>query len=335
MATAATRSAADASQLLTDLLELRQDVVVEAAELMTRWQPALQRRAFYPSALNLARYIALRRRDLRPLQSALMPLGLSSLGRCEGRVLENLDAVIVSLSAITGATELSQATHPSPSSYFRGGRLLRKHAEAVFGPAPAGRRGPIMVTLPTDAADSPTFVRELVSRGADVVRINCAHDGPDQWASMAANARRASRETGRACRVLMDLEGPRARTGRVAGRSEEVRVRVGDRLRLVAGRPERAPDPPQVQCSLPQAVARLRPGHEVSIDEGRIRLVVEDASARSALLRVTRVESKGRIRSNKGLNFPTTDLQVDPLTAKDLADLDLAAREADIVGYSF
>jgi pyruvate kinase len=335
MSTAATRSVTDVSQLLADLLDLRQEVVTEAAELVTQWQPVLQRRAFQPSALNLARYIVLRRRDLRALQSALMPLGLSSLGRCEGRVLENLDAVIASLVSITGATELSHATHPATSSYFRGDRLLRKHAEAVFGPAPAHRQVRIMVTLPSEAADSPTLVRELVRRGADVVRINCAHDSPDQWSSMAANARRASREARRGCRVLMDLEGPRARTGRVAGRSEEVRVRVGDKVRLIAGHPERAPDPPQVQCSLPQAVVQLRAGHEVTIDEGRIRLVAEEVFAESALLRVTRLESKGRIRSNKGLNFPTTDLLVDPLTRKDLADLDVVAHEADIVGYSF
>jgi pyruvate kinase len=83
------------------------------------------------------------------------------------------------------------------------------------------------------------------------------------------------------------------------------------------------------------AVAQLRPGREVTIDEGRIRLVAEEVAAEAALLRVTRVESKGRIRSNKGLNSPTTDLQVDPLTPKDLADLDVVARDADIVGYSF
>jgi pyruvate kinase len=135
--------------------------------------------------------------------------------------------------------------------------------------------------------------------------------------------------------VLIDLEGPRARTGRIAGRAAEVRVQVGTHVRLVAGRPERAPDIPQIECTLPEAVAQLRPGHEVTIDGGRIRLVTEHASPGSALLRVTRVESKGRLRSRKGLNFPDTELSLDPLTAKDFADLDVVAREADMVGYSF
>jgi pyruvate kinase len=135
--------------------------------------------------------------------------------------------------------------------------------------------------------------------------------------------------------VLIDLEGPRARTGRVAGCSEEVRVVVGDRVRLVDHPTEAAPDVPEVECSLPGAVAQLRPGHRVYVDEGRIRLVAEAVSERVALLRVTRVESKGRLREDKGLNFPDTRLRLDPLTGKDLSDLDVVARTADIVGYSF
>jgi pyruvate kinase len=156
-----------------------------------------------------------------------------------------------------------------------------------------------MVTLPTEAREYP-FVRALVERGADVVRINCAHDGPDDWTAMALNARRAAGEAGRNCRVLVDLEGPRARTGRIAPSHDHVRVAPGGTVRLVAGAPQRSPGPPQVECSLPDAIGQLRIGHQVCIDEGRIQLVCEEPGHASALLRVTRVESKGRLRSNKG-----------------------------------
>ena len=82
--------------LLATAVRLRDEVAEEGHDLLETWRPALHRRAFLPSAVNLAHYIALRRRDVRGLQEALMPLGLSSLGRCEGRVLPNLDAVIAS-----------------------------------------------------------------------------------------------------------------------------------------------------------------------------------------------------------------------------------------------
>jgi hypothetical protein len=104
-----------------------------------------------------------------------MPLGLSSLGRCEGRVLPNLDAVIASLAALDG--EPRQFAHPRSAAFYRGNRLLRRHTNAVFGPAGTQREVRIIVTLASEAQEYP-FVRALVERGADVLRINCATTMP-------------------------------------------------------------------------------------------------------------------------------------------------------------
>jgi pyruvate kinase len=208
---------------------------------------------------------------------------------------------------------------------------LRHHTDAVFGPAARNRQVRIMVTVGAEGHDR-RFVRALVERGADVIRINCAHDDGDTWEATIANVRRAASDAGRECRVLADLEGPRARTGRVGG---EVRVEAGDRIRLVGRGPKASTNPPEVECSLPATLAELVPGAEVCFDEGRIRFSCEQADGESAVLRVVRVESKGRIRPNKGLNFPGTPLSLDPLTAKDLADLAVVAPLVDIVGYSF
>jgi pyruvate kinase len=328
-------ASAGSGQLLRDLLDVRGQVIAEGRQLVEAWRPALRRRSFLPSAVNLAQYIAFRRRDLRGLQDALMPLGLSSLGRCEARVAANLDAVIVALASLVGEdAEAYGIRYPRPAAFYRGNRLLRYHSEAALGPA-GGRDVRIMVTLPVDAARDASFLQELVRRGTDIVRVNCAHGTPDDWAALAQNTRLAARATGRSCRVLFDLQGPRARTGRIAGTGTEVRVRVGDRVRLVAGSPERSADPPQVECSLTAAVEQLLVGSEVCIDEGRIRLVCEQREPRSALLRVTRVESKGILRSEKGLNFPDTPLRLDSLTAKDVEDLQTVAPLADMIGYSF
>ena len=68
-----------------------------------------------------------------------------------------------------------------------------------------------MVTLASDTADDPALIRDLVRRGTDLVRVNCAHDGPAAWAKMIANARAASPRP----RILMDIAGPKVRTGKV------------------------------------------------------------------------------------------------------------------------
>ncbi len=95
----------DATELGETLQRLRAEVVADAGEIYAAWRPLIKRQRFAPSALNLARYVALRRHELRELQLELMPWGLSSLGRCEARVIENLDAVIAALDRITAPTQ--------------------------------------------------------------------------------------------------------------------------------------------------------------------------------------------------------------------------------------
>ena len=326
-----------AQDVLAELQELRDAVWSEAAEQLEAWRARIERRSFLLSAHNLAAYLALRRRDLRGLQLAMMPLGLSSLGRCESRVLENLDANIAMLSSAVQAGPPELSAFPRPRAFFRGGRLLERHASEVFGPSARQRDVRIMATLPSAAADDFELVRELVRLGMDVARINCSHDSAAVWRQMAAHVRRAEAESGQLCRVSMDLGGPRARTGAVRGGADEVRVTEGMRFVLhepgAGGENRQAV---QVECSLPGVVEQLQVGHSVWVDEGSLCAVVEETDGQAALARVVRTGPKGaRLRADKGLNFPDTELRLSPLTARDLRDLDTAAEIADIVAYSF
>jgi pyruvate kinase len=325
-----------ARRVLDELSAVRDDVAHEAEATLDEWHPWVRRPGFAASAANLAAYISMRRHDLRALQLDLMPLGLSSLGRCEARVLENLDAVLATLARLAGADPASHR-FPDPDAFFAGSTILHAEAESVFGPTPGGREVWIMVTLPSEAASDDALVRDLVARGMDVARINCAHGDADAWRAMAANVRSAAQEIGRPCRVAVDLVGPRARTGVVTPAGSEIRVRPGDRFMLVAAPHEHGPDdPPQVVCSLEEALPQLRPGHRVMVDEGSLEATVLEGGERGALLEVERAPAKGfRLRPGKGINFPTTPLALDPLTPADLRALDAVAGFADIVGYSF
>lgn len=98
--------------LLHSLLELRQEITKEGEARFQQWQSKIKRSEFIPSARNLAYYLALRWRDLRAIQMALMPWGLSSLGRIESRVLPNLDAVINTLGALCHTHESLPPAHP-------------------------------------------------------------------------------------------------------------------------------------------------------------------------------------------------------------------------------
>ncbi len=226
---------------------------------------------------------------------------------------------------------------PSAAEFFRGHDLLRAESEAALGPTHTGRDVRIMVTMPAEAAGDYTFVNDLVKRGMDVARINCAHNDAEVWRAIAEHVRRAKRETRRSCRVCMDVCGPRARTADVDAPHGR-RVMVGDRMLLRAPGSQPAPPDPDVRlgCSLPEVVSQVGPGDPVWIDEGKLGAVVERRDEFGVVLRVTHAGLKGRVlKADKGLNFPDTELRLAPLTPKDLRDLDAVAELADMVGHSF
>jgi len=162
-------------------------------------------------AVNLRHYLALRSHDLRPLQHALATLGLSSLGRAEGHVEATLRAVCGALRALDGRPS-SEERLLGPD-FVEGRSALARNAAALLGPAPSGRAVRIMVTADTSLAGDAPAVRALVERGMGILRINCAHDGPEEWTRIAGHVRAAEKATGRPCRILMDLGGPKIRTG--------------------------------------------------------------------------------------------------------------------------
>ena len=177
------------TELLSELLALRAAVAREGAAILAGWRPWVERDRFVESAANLACYLALRHRDLRALQDELMVLGLSSLGRAEGRVLANLDATASSLAAVAGA---EVPPRPDGPAFFRGETLLDAATDELFGPLAGSRQVRILVTCPSEAADDPAFFTVLATAGADAVRINCAHDDAAAWRAMIADARNTS-----------------------------------------------------------------------------------------------------------------------------------------------
>ncbi|HUK31223.1 MAG TPA: pyruvate kinase, partial [Candidatus Acidoferrum sp.] len=192
------------ASLCSDMLE------VEASLLKS---PLTLNEAHRQSARNLAHYLALRRHDVRQLQSQLALLGLSSLGRTESHVFTAVQTVHRVVNALLGTNGSLQSPESPAVENDEGGELLDANTNALLGPAPAGRKVRIMVTMDSDSATDYELVRDLVQNGMDCMRINCAHDEPEIWLGMIHNLQKAREETGRNCRVLMDVAGPKLRTG--------------------------------------------------------------------------------------------------------------------------
>ena len=195
------------SSLIDELTALRGAMLGEEAALEDRLRDACEEHR--ESARNLAHYIALRRHDIRDLQERLTAQGLSSLGRPEADVLGAVDALLRVLHHLAGNHENApDAEDAAEGTRLRGWDSLERNTEELLGPSPRERNVRIMVTMPSEAAVDFGLVRDLLLNGMNCMRVNCAHDGAEEWAAMISNLKRAILETGRECRVHMDLGGP-------------------------------------------------------------------------------------------------------------------------------
>lgn len=268
----------DIELALCELTEIRVAMVAEPD--MSQQRFAEVHANYRDSFRNLLHYLAPRRRDLRPLQRRLAALGLSSLGRAESHVLATVDAVLEVLHRL--ARDESQPTMPEACVNFADGqRLLTEHTDALLGPATPGRGVRIMVTMPREAGDDYNIIHDLMKAGMDCLRINCAHDDAATWSRMIDHLRRAEQSLGRSCRVMMDLAGPKLRTGPLEPGPAVVRIRP---TRDVYGRvtaparvwltsddaPQTPPAPADACLPVPPGwLARLRTGDRVKLIDAR------------------------------------------------------------------
>lgn len=237
--------------------------------------------SFSESARNLVHYLALRSRDLRILQTELAAIGVSSLGRAEPHVLENVNAVLRLLELASG-----QPPHRPPEfraiSLHEGRALLDVHTRELLGQPRNDRDVRIMVTLPTEAAYDRQLLRSLIDAGMDCVRINCAHDDAEIWSRMIDNLRSAEQGTGVVHPVAMDLAGPKLRTGPVVPGPAVAKLSPKrDQLGRVADPavawlvPEHVTPrgaPPGCQLAIPVHagfLSRLSPGDRITFDDAR------------------------------------------------------------------
>jgi pyruvate kinase len=126
----------------------------------------------------------------------------------------------------------------------------------------------------------------------------------------------------------------------------EIRLRAGDTLYLACssdpGRPSLRGDdgtllnPGVVSLPIPEIYRDCCPGEKVFFDDGRVAGMIEDVTAERMRVRITHTRNpEERLGSDKGVNFPDSNLDLPALSAKDLEDLDFAARHVDMVGLSF
>jgi pyruvate kinase len=188
------------------------------------------------------------------------------------------------------------------------------------------RRTKIVATIGPKTS-SPEMVRALAEAGMDAVRLNFSHGAQEEHARHAGITRAVQAELGRPIAIIADLQGPKLRLGDLP---EPWTLATGDLVTL-AGEDRLQPgDLPVAPAVIGEVLAI---GNDVLIDDGLVRLVVEDVDGGRAHCRVV---VGGEVKSHKGVNLPGVPIPIPSLTEKDLDDLQFAlGLGVDYVALSF
>ncbi len=174
----------------------------------------------------------------------------------------------------------------------------------------------IVATLGPASSDYAT-IRALFEAGADVFRLNMSHGTHDDIRARHTIIRKVEADLGRPIGILADLQGPKLRVGTFAKGSEELVEGAKFRMDLAAT----SGDVTRVQLPHPEIFAALEPGASLLVNDGKIRVVVDDCGKDFANCTVT---VGGTISNRKGVNVPDVVLPMAALSDKDRVDLEFA-----------
>ena len=191
------------------------------------------------------------------------------------------------------------------------------------------RKAKILATL-GPASREPSVLESLLAAGANAVRINMSHGAQEEHAETVARARAAAGRLKRPLSVLVDLAGPKIRTGMLKG-GQPVALEEGALFTLttrsVVG------DAREVSTNYAGLARDVRPGARILLDDGAIELTVESTTETDV---VARVVNGGMLSERKGINLPGVTLPIPSLTDKDRRDLQWAVGVgANYIALSF
>ena len=192
------------------------------------------------------------------------------------------------------------------------------------------RRVKIVATL-GPASSSLEMIEKLFQTGVDVFRINMSHSRPphDGPKKLHAAIRATEAKFGRPIGILCDLQGPKFRVGDMAAGKVDLIQGATFRFDQI----ESEGSSTRAFLPHPQIFEAIEPGHDLLLDDGKIRMRVIDT--KKGIIDA-KVIVAGALGSRKGVSMPDTILPIEALTEKDKIDLDFALRlGVDWVALSF
>lgn len=189
------------------------------------------------------------------------------------------------------------------------------------------RHARILATI-GPATNTPEKLRQLVDAGLEAFRLNFSHGGHDVHEGVVKEIRKIEHEVSKPLTIVQDLQGPKIRLGDVEGKPVLQQGAI-----FTLDNDSAAGDGTRSCLPHPEILEVLQPGDKVFINDGLVRLEVQEKERNAVRCRVI---AGGVISSRKGVNLPGVDLPISALTEKDKADLQFGLQVGvDWVAQSF
>ncbi|NQT29748.1 MAG: pyruvate kinase [Candidatus Saganbacteria bacterium] len=186
------------------------------------------------------------------------------------------------------------------------------------------RRTKIICTI-GPASDSQKILAQMVSAGMDMARLNLSHGTLSDQSKRIKTIRRISPETP----ILVDLQGPRIRTGLL----KEKKICLVKNKFLTLTSKKVLGDENIISISPPSVIKDIKMSSAIFLQDGTIELKVIRKRGDSVFCKVL---DGGELGENKGVNLPGTQLSLPSLTNKDKKDIAWAiSQKVDFIALSF
>lgn len=183
------------------------------------------------------------------------------------------------------------------------------------------------------ASGEEAILKRMMMAGLDAVRLNMSHSDHRYHKKLIKNIKKTAKSLGASIPIILDLQGPKIRTGVMPGSG--LTIKKGAKIILVpenASRPKKTDDI-YVPIQFADLYKYTKGRQVIYVDDAAIELRVIKVRGRTI---VCQVMNDGVIKSHKGLNLPGTNIKCASLTPKDLQDLEFGIKnEVDYIALSF
>jgi pyruvate kinase len=190
------------------------------------------------------------------------------------------------------------------------------------------RRAKIVATI-GPASESEELLRRLMMAGMDVARINMSHGEREHHGEVIGRIRRVAGELNRPVAIMLDLSGPKIRTGKL--RDGNVHLEGGAEVHITSE--EILGDANRFSANYALLPREVKPGDRILISDGEIELQVTGTTDTEIRARVVH---GGVLGEHKGINLPGAQVSIPSITEKDIVDLRFGIQHGiDIIAQSF